>query len=126
MKKVNIRHWQSNHNDWLRALKFYKEELDLLQDRLTDIAARNTHAEVLENVEHFEDQFQIQKNNIEEMIHDIQTNLNKIAVEVDTQTGFVDEALIKQMEKLKLFFISEEKNIMELRHAFNLFCAEWM
>lgn len=126
MKKVNIRHWQSNHNDWLRALQFYKEELDLLEQRLTEIAGKNTHAQVLENVEHFQNQFLIQKNNVEEIMHDIQTNLNKIAIEADTHTGFVNEDLTDQMEKLKLSFTDEEKNIMELRHSFNLFCAEWM
>lgn len=126
MKKVNIRHWQSSHNDWLRALGFYKGELELLQERLTDIAGRNTHAEVLQKVGHFESQFLIQRNNIEEMVHDIRANLNKIATEVDLNIGFVDEALIARMGKLKEFFIEEEKAIQQLRHAFNLFCAEWM
>jgi hypothetical protein len=126
MKRVNIRHWQSSHNDWLRALKFYKDELNLLKLRLTGIAGRNTHTEVLQQVEHFEHQFLIQQNNIDEMVHDIHINLNKIAHEVDAQAGFIDEPLIQQMEKLKLFFMEEEKTILELRHAFNLFCAEWM
>ena len=30
-RRTNIRHWSVAHNDWLRALKFYKDEIDILR-----------------------------------------------------------------------------------------------
>lgn len=124
--KTNIRHWQSTHNDWLRALDFYKGEIAILNGRLEDIASRNTGHEVAVQVEHFQNAFILHRNNIEEQQHAINLNLKKIADEVETQNGFVSNGLVAQLEKEMQVFKDEEKEINELRHSFNLFSAEWM
>jgi hypothetical protein len=124
MKKINIRHWHSTHNDWLRALKFYQEELDILNKRLTEIAGKNKHMEVSQKVAHFQNQFLIQEENIENLVRDIHSSLHEISEEAATYTGFIDENLMQQLEMQKQTFLEEEKAINELRHAFNLFCAE--
>lgn len=125
-KKVNIRHWQSAHNDWLRALDFYKEEITILSNRLTEIAGKNTAHEISAQVEHFQNQFILHLNNIDELKHAIKINLGQIAAEINTQNGFVSDELLLQAEREKNVFSGEEKEINELRHSFNTFSATWM
>jgi hypothetical protein len=126
MNKTNVRHWQSTHNDWLRALDFYKGEIAILDERLQEIAAKNTSHEVSAQVEHFQNAFILHRSNIEELQHAINLNLKKIAEEAETQNGFISGELVAQLEKEMQGFKDEEKEINELRHAFNLFASEWM
>jgi hypothetical protein len=38
--KISIKHVSNEHSDWLRALDFYKEELNVLKTRLTEVAGK--------------------------------------------------------------------------------------
>lgn len=125
-KRVNIRHWHSAHNDWLRALNFYKDEIAILSQRLTEIAGKNTSREAGAQIEHFQNQFIVCRNNIEELEHVVKLNLSRIGDEITAQSGFVDSELVNKLESERKIFLEEEKVINEVRHAFNLFCAEWM
>lgn len=127
MTKVSISHLTNAHTDWLRALDFYKQELGILRARLTEIAGKNTDAEVLKQVEHFENQFTIQADNINVLSHDIRANLTAIAAEANTAgAGYIHGALVDQHTALGSRFETEQKIINELRQAFNQFAAMWM
>lgn len=125
-KRTNIRHWHSLHNDWLRALKFYKEELVILGDRLTEIAGKNTGTEIGAQVEHYQNSFILYRNNIEELEYAIHSNLGMIASEIAKQSGFVSSGLLAELENESQVFQEQEKVINDLRHDFNLFSAKWM
>ena len=115
------------HNDWLRALNFYKDELKMLNNRLTEIAKKNTGKEVMIAIEHFENQLRIQVENIHLLDHEIKANVKKAAHETKASgAGYIDGILFTQHNELETKFITEEKIINELRHSFNQFAAEWM
>lgn len=124
--KTNIRHWHSTHNDWLRALDFYQEEIGILNERLTEISGKNSSQEITTQAEHFQNAFIQHRNNIEKLEHEIRQSLHKIAGEIVSQTGFVSSELLTQLEKERKVYYEEEREINELRRTFSLFCAEWM
>lgn len=126
MNTTNIRHWQSTHNDWLRALNFYKEEIKILNGRLTEIAGKYTSNEVATQVEHFQNQFILHRNNEEKLEHDIRLNLEQIATDAEMQTGFVSNNLLERLRQNQQEFLSEEQHVNQLRHEFNVFCSSWM
>lgn len=126
MNTTNIRHWQSTHNDWLRALNFYKGEINILNDRLTEIAGKYTSNEVAIQVEHFQNQFTLHRDNEEKLEHDIRLNLEQIARDAEEHTGFVSDNLLEQLKQNQQAFLSEEKHVNQLRHEFNTFAATWM
>lgn len=126
MKRSNIRHWHSTHNDWLRALKFYKEEISILSDRLTEIAGKNTAQEASAGIEHFQNQFILHRDNEEQLEHDIRLNLEQISKEAESQTGFVSDHLLEELKQKQRDFLQEEINVNLLRHEFNNFSATWM
>lgn len=126
MKQINIRHITDLHNDALRGLEFYTQELAILQKRLDEIAADNTNIEVLEKVDHFQNQFIIHQRYINDLQHDIRKNLKHIEEEIVTTSGFFGESNFTENEYLYEQFVTEEKIFNELRHEFNRFAAQWM
>jgi hypothetical protein len=58
-----------DHTLWIAKLKNYKSEIVSLESKLEEIAARSTKPEILAKVEHFQNQFIVQKSNVNDIIH---------------------------------------------------------
>ena len=69
----------NDHSTWLKELDFYNEELSLLEKRLLEIADKNNGKEVMAEVEHFQNQFIVQRNNMDVLQHNINEHNNKVA-----------------------------------------------
>lgn len=126
MSKTSITHLDNEHNDWLRALDFYKQECGILKERLTEVAGKNTGEEVGKMSEQFESRIKIQVTNIDMLRHNINENLHNISEDAKNSAGHVGQQLIDKHGELREQFIEEEKLIAELRHDFNRFAAKWM
>ncbi|MCD6012616.1 MAG: hypothetical protein K0Q79_2478 [Flavipsychrobacter sp.] len=127
MEKVSITHMSNAHTDWLRGLDFYKQELGILKNRLTEIAGKNTNREVMKEVEHYENQFEIQAENIHKLKHDIKYNVKVAGREAQNSgAGYIDGYLLDQHFYLGERYDSEEKTISELRQSFNQFASTYM
>lgn len=59
------------HKIWLNKLSFYADDILILEKRLEEVTAKNTHADVLAMVHHFENQFIMRKEQIDELRHAI-------------------------------------------------------
>ncbi|MEP7278364.1 MAG: hypothetical protein ABI813_06965 [Bacteroidota bacterium] len=77
LKPIVAQHGE--HNEWLNKLAFYKEELALMQNRLEEIAKKNTSRELMANVEQFQNQFTVQYEIIDELKYHI--NQHESAIE---------------------------------------------
>lgn len=126
MKEINIKHINNLHSDALRSLDFYKQEITILTKRLEEIAADNTGHEATEKVEHFQNQFLIQHNNIDELKHRMHENLNKIENQVKDSAGFISQSSAAENVELYDQYLTEEKIINEVRQEFNRFASKWM
>ena len=127
MNKISITHISNAHNRWLRSLEFYKQEINILKNMLTEIAKKNTGESVMKEVEHYENQFKLQTENIDRLSHDIRANISKIEKQAEASTaGYIDSSLLSQHNALEEKFETEETIINELRGAFHHFASEWM
>jgi hypothetical protein len=126
MKHINIKHIANLHSDASRGLDFYKEELNILQERLSEIAGKNTAVEVQGKVDHFQNQLTIHSGVINLLRQSLRDNSKKIKTEVHELAGFVDAGDVEENEDLYGDYLTEEKIFNELRHEFNRFAAEWM
>jgi hypothetical protein len=88
---------------------------------------KNTGVAVSKDVDHFENQFKIQLDNIATFIHNVKDNIAKIAAETEASSaGYIDGELQTAHSSFEDTFETEEKNINELRGTFHQFAAEWM
>ena len=56
----HISHIGEEHRAWNRGIAFYQDEIRILLHRLEEVSQRNTAEEIRKQVEHFENQWNIQ------------------------------------------------------------------
>lgn len=78
MKKETLLEQHQNHQTWLNYLSFYADELQILQKRLEEIAKKYTDQDILVEVEHFQNQFILQKEQLDLLKHEIGSRENQI------------------------------------------------
>ena len=71
MSYTTTAHLGHDHLEWLKSIEFYEDEFDILEKRLAEIVSKNNGAEAMAGVEHFQNQFVIQRNNLDELKHSI-------------------------------------------------------
>jgi len=123
-EKIYTQH--SENIEWTNKLKFYKDELAVLKSRLEEIASKNNQQEVLKSVEHFQNQFIIQANNIDEISHSVKMNEEALIAEIKNNPVASDHRKVEYHAKQKEMVMSFEKNINEIRSEFNNFAMKWM
>lgn len=122
----HVSRMSSEHSDWLRALTFYKEELDLLKGRLAEVSMKYTRTEVKAEVEHFQNQFVIQRNNIDELSHDLHEHEKHISRDVQEMAQHLANHTLAEHDSLRDRYFALEKRINELRYEYNRFLARYM
>jgi hypothetical protein len=126
MSFTAVTHCGTDHHEWLNRLDFYKNEFKIVDERLLEITQKNNGKEVMEGIEHFQNQFIVQKNNIDELKHEVNNHAKKVAEEAQHHAGKMDISNTIEHEKINEKISSLERVINELRHEFNLFLAKWM
>ena len=115
-----------NHVEWENKLKFYADEIKIFTNRLGEIASKNTNNDILIKVEHFQNQFIIQKNNIDEIIHKIHIGENEIQDAANSNLVAVDHRRVGDHSPLREEVNYFEKSFSELKNDYNLFSTQWM
>ena len=124
--KKTIYQLHEDHKIWLNKLAFYKDELSIMQNRISEIAKKNTSKEVLSFVEHFQNQLIVQKEQIDTLNHNIkehesfledQANKNPTAIDHEK---FADHAMNR--DNVGNF----EKTFNALRKELIDFLTKWM
>ena len=124
--KTTIYSQHYEHTQWLNKLSFYVDEISIMQKRIEEIAQKNTSKEVKVQLEHFQNQLLIQRNNTDTLKHHIKHDEKLLNDNVIQNEIAVDhrktEDHAKEREDVEIF----ETNFNKLRKELNLFLAEWM
>ena len=126
MSFTTVTHCGTEHSAWLKSIEFYEGEFDILKQRLLEIAQKNTGLEIMSQVEHFQNQFIVQRNNLDELKHLIREHDGQVSIDARQHSGKMDVHDIVSHNSVKDQFESIEKVINDLRHEFNLFLAKTM
>jgi DNA anti-recombination protein RmuC len=112
--------------DTMRGLVFYKEEIKILQDRLDEMATKNSSFEARQGMEHFQNQFLMHRNNIDELKHKVNLVNEELSREIHLYGDHIIKEKLDEMDALNAEFNILEKVIKEMRREFNAFLAKWM
>lgn len=124
--RVHFSDLHHDHREWLNALQFYKEDLAILERRLEDIVRRNTHQEVLAELEHFQNQFIRENEVIDELRHDIKQAENVLEKEMKDHPVAIEHRAFKDHTELRDRFQTFEKLYRELKQEFQQWLAKRM
>jgi seryl-tRNA synthetase len=126
MSYTSVTNLGNDHLEWLKSIEFYEEELDILEGRLAEIVSKNSGAEARAGAEHFQNQFIVQRNNIDELKHHINEHTGKVSADAKKHAGRMENGLVAEHEQLKEQVRTFEKIVNDLRHEFNQYLAKWM
>ena len=112
--KESIYKLHEENTIWLNKLDFYKDDLQILKDRLQEIAAKNSSKEVLAEVEHFQNQFYIQQNNMDNITHAIKINEKELMELIKSNPVAADRKKADCHEKEHDLVVTFEKNFKNL------------
>jgi len=126
MKKISIKHLNNVHGDSIRGLDFYAETLEILKERLNEIAKANTGKETMIGIEHFQNLFIIHQDKIEVLKHHLLKDIEMLAGEIKDTNGFIEQSVFEKNEELQAEYLREVDLFEEMRHEFYRFAAEWM
>jgi hypothetical protein len=116
----------AEHKEWLTKLDFYKDETAIMRNRLEEIASKNTSKEILAQVEHFQNQLIVQKENIDEIRHVVKNHENYLESRVTENASASDQQRAQDHTKMRERVNGFEKIFTELRHEFNRFLSKTM
>lgn len=108
----------TEHNEWLKGLDFYRDDLKILERRLLELSGRFSDIEICKGIEHFQNQFLIQRNTMDELRHAIREHVAGFGQNVARGDGRLAEQLSVTHEELRDGYLSFEKVMNELRQEF--------
>ncbi|HLP56176.1 MAG TPA: hypothetical protein VK151_14160 [Fluviicola sp.] len=125
-QKESIYKQHEENTEWISKLNFYKDEIEILKGRLEEITSKNNAKEVLMQVEYFQNQWIIQRNNIDEISHQVRANEAALIDEINSNPVAVDRRKMEYHAQEQDLVDSFEKNFNNIRKEFNTFSAKWM
>ena len=126
MSYTTITRIGTDHTIWQKGFGFYKDELDIMEIRLADIASRNTSFEARQGIEHFQNQFIVQRNNIDELKHEVNIYMGKLGTDALQHGGRMETSMLSEHAILHEKYEDFERVMNILRHEFNEFLSKWM
>ena len=113
----------AEHHEWLQGLDFYLEDLRFQERRLLELAGNLPDIQMSRSIEHFQNQFIIQHNNIDELRHAIREHISGFGHSVARGDGTLKGEHSLTHQELKDGYLSFEKVMNELRHEFGVFLS---
>ena len=121
VKMLTTEQFHHENKTWIRLLDFFKQENSFLKNRLSEVVDNSTDKEFLALAEHFQNQFIIKDEYIDELRHDINEQDSKLP---QNKATFLDEKLKLQQEKLSNEMEYFEKDFNLLKNEFNKYLSK--
>jgi hypothetical protein len=114
------------HIEWLNKLLFYKDDLKIMQHRLEEVAAKNNSKECLIQVEHFQNQFKIQNEQIDILKHEIKQDESLIEKSISDNPVASDHRKLQDNGLLRVGMLRFEELFAAMRKELMTFLSKWM
>lgn len=121
MVQTDISQVSEECSQWIEQLHSYRDELNELNQKLQQTAARPLSKEDLTELEHFQNQFQIQLINVHDVKQEAKQLNKKVQYQLSTSNRNVSEETYHDYEKVADDYESLEHTLTELRDDFQRF-----
>jgi ribosomal protein S15P/S13E len=101
--KAKTRHIDELHFEhqlWISQAKFYADELKIYQKKLGEISTKNTAEDIRKQIEHFQNQFIIQKEQLDILTHQVNEHEQWLAKYAKEHPVAVDHELFADHKEM--------------------------
>jgi polyhydroxyalkanoate synthesis regulator phasin len=121
---VNILEQYHHENmTWLRSIDFFKQENSFLKNRLAEVVDGTTDRGFLAQAEHFQNQFIIKDEFLDEIRHEVNEQERDLTVQFRHQSFSADIVMKDRQQQLRGQMQYLEKEFSNLRYEFNNYLA---
>ena len=116
-----IDQFQHESKMWVRSLEFFKQENNYLKNRLAEVVDKTSDKYFLAQAEHFQNQFIIKDEFIDELKHDVNEQLHNLkspTIILSAKLIDVEEKYTERQDNLRAQMIYLEKDFTSLRNEF--------
>ena len=114
------------HKTWLNKLLFYKDELKIMADRISEVAEKNTSNEVRSLADHFNNLLLIQREQIDILNHDIKSHESYLEAAALDNPNAIDQQKFSDHKNHRESIAVFEKIFKDLREELIDFLSKWM
>lgn len=114
------------HGQWASELAFWEDELKSFNHRLEELVQRWTKREVLKELEHFQNEFDLHAGVIEQLYEAIEAHETRIAAQEKTGRASVDTQLFQSHLKVREKMEGQRQIYADLKKGFFLFLTKYM
>lgn len=127
-KKVNalvniLEQYHHENLTWLRSIDFFKQENSFLKNRLAEVVDGTTDKSFLAQAEHFQNQFIIKDEFLDELRHDVNEQERDLSAKFHHQSFSTDPDMRERQQQLRGQMQYLEKEFTNLRYEFNYYLA---
>ena len=123
---ISIKSLHLEYQLWTRELIFYKEEIKIFEDHLASLIRKNTKHNFKVQVEHFQNQFILEKEVIDHLKHDLHVSEKQLAAFVHELSGMGMETVrMDNHSNLRDRIFTFRKIYRELKEEFRQFESQW-
>ena len=118
--------YKNENSMWLRSLEFLKQENNHLKDRLTVVVDKTSDRSFLAQAEHFQNQFIIKDEFIDELKHDVNEQIREVKIYgmKNAELNGHAKSFANMQDNLRDQMTYLEKELTSLRNEFYAFLTK--
>lgn len=125
-KTKHIDELHSEHQQWIKEIGFYKDELIVFNRRLDEIAGKYSSKEVLSKLEHFQNQFILQNEVADILLHDLNVHENALADKAKEAVIAIDHRAFPDHPEMRVRMSMFHPIFRELKNDYMGFLSKLM
>lgn len=99
--QTSIKKLTNEHEEWKNTLAFYRDEIKFFRNRLDEVSAKNNGHDILENIEHFQNQIDINDQQLSVLKHDIDKYVHHVFTDSQENGNHVSNSTLVEFETLR-------------------------
>lgn len=125
-KHIYLSDLHFEHKLWLNELAFFKDELAIFNNRLTELESRNNSSEFLPTFEALQNRAIRQKEVLDELKHEISKQESNLASYAEEHPIAVDHVYFTDHTELREKMVRFKELYTEFKGEINRFAIKWM
>ena len=119
LPKKMLEQFHHENMTWLRSIDFFRQENSHLKTRLAEVVDSTSDKEFLAQAEHFQNQFIIKDEFLDELRHDVNEQERSVVEKNKGRDLYIDEFFKTRQQHLRGQMEYLEKEFTSLRNEFN-------